>query len=173
VWELVLAANKVPNEKNMFPICSTADAFNDQLGRHRLDGVATDAIAEIERSQPYHDGKIVSPLSPLVLLDTLCNINKHRRLLVTVITPHSAHTEMVGSESGKSIHIADATRGHDTEVAITPRPSCVGETVEVKGKLAYFITFDEGPAQRIEIGTCILALREFVEFIIAKFDRFF
>jgi len=174
VWELVLAANNVPSEKNMFPICSTADAFNDQLRRHRLDGIAPDAVTEIERLQPYGIWKSCGPPNPLILLDALCNINKHRRLLLTVLSPHSARTEITSSESGKSIHIADATRGHDTEVAITPRPGRIGETVEVEGKLAYFITFDDGPAKRIEIGTCLLGLYDCVDkLIIPKFEKFF
>jgi hypothetical protein len=174
VWELVLAANNVPSEKNMFPICSTAEAFNDQLRRHRLDGVAPDAITEIERLQPYGNWQNWGPPDPLTILDTLSNINKHRRVLLTVLSPHIARTEMTSSETGKSIHIADASRGHDTEIAVTPRPSRIGETVDVEGKLAYFITFNDGPAKRIEIGTCLLGLSDCLgKLIIPKFERFF
>src|SRR5260221_5640710 len=54
VWELVLAANGQPNEKNMFHICSTIESFNGQVSRHRLNGEYPDAVAEIQSMPPYH-----------------------------------------------------------------------------------------------------------------------
>jgi hypothetical protein len=172
VWELVSAAHNQPTKDNMFPICSTDNAFNQALSRGRLKGVCPEAIAEIKALQPYNNGQ--NDPNPLTVLETLCNINKHRRLLVTVLSPHSAHTEIVSSESGRSIQIVDATRGHDAEVAVSPRPSKAGETMEVEGKLAYFITFNERPTERVEIGSCLLALYRYVnEWIIPKFERFF
>src|SRR5437667_236703 len=58
IWELVLAANNQPTKDNMFPICSTADAFKDAVSkRKRLIGVHPDAIAEIDALQPYHIGQ--------------------------------------------------------------------------------------------------------------------
>ena len=46
VWELVLAATNTPNHDNMFPICTTPEAFKGQVSRHRLDGVSPIAVAE-------------------------------------------------------------------------------------------------------------------------------
>jgi hypothetical protein len=82
VWELVLTAKNEPGRHNMFPICSTLEAFENQLGKNRLKGVTPDAIAEIRNLQPYHHGRDFDK-TKLWVLDDLCNINKHRRVVTT------------------------------------------------------------------------------------------
>jgi hypothetical protein len=168
IWELVLAANNTPTKDHMFPICSTENAFEQQLSRGRLRGICSDAIAEIKSLQPYITRQDPSAFT---VLETLCNLNKHRRLLLTVLSPHSARTEF---RSSASIQIVDATGGHNAEVGVGPRPTRVGEIVEVEGKLLFFITFNEGAEKGVEIGSCLHALIEFVrDFVIPKFERFF
>src|SRR5437879_1074152 len=45
VWELVLAANNKPNDRNMFPICGKPESFEKAIGESkRLKGVHPDAI---------------------------------------------------------------------------------------------------------------------------------
>src|SRR5258708_22420551 len=83
VWELVLTAKNTPTHNNMFPICTTPEAFDAQLARHRLDGIPADAVTEIRTLQPYHDGQDVKG-NVLAMIDDFCNINKHRRLLSTM-----------------------------------------------------------------------------------------
>jgi hypothetical protein len=101
VWELVLAAKNNPTH-NMFPICTTPEAFNAQVARHRLDGVPVDAIAEIEALQPYHDGQDPKG-NVLTLLDNFCNINKHRRVLTTVIQGGMAPDDFITRKVGDDI----------------------------------------------------------------------
>lgn len=173
VWELVLAANETPDIKNMFPICSTQGAFQSQIARHRLRGVAADAVEEIERLQPYHYGQKWET-SPIQVLDTFCNINKHRRLLLTVLAAHAARTEFLSSESGHHVHSTLTPSYDGAEVAVSPKPSRAGEIMEVKGKCFLFITFDERPAKGIEVSSCLFQLWNFVDkVVVSKFERFF
>ena len=67
----------------MFPICTTPEAFDQQLARHRLDGVAIDAIAEIKALQPYRCGQDAGE-SVLAVIDNLCNVDQHRRVIMTM-----------------------------------------------------------------------------------------
>ena len=58
VWELVLSANNHPRKNNMFPICSTADAFKDAVTN--LTGCSeflSHAVTLIQNLQPYHLGQ--------------------------------------------------------------------------------------------------------------------
>jgi hypothetical protein len=171
VWELVLAAGNQPTRQNMFPICDSSSVFQEQLSRHRLDGVSKDAATEIERLQPYNDR---AEIKPLRVIEDLSVYNRHRRILLTVLAPHSARTEFTSSVSGKHIHVAESLPRHDAEVGVSPRPSRVGEIMEVEGKLLFHIAMDEGAAQDIEIGSCLRALSSYVtDFVIPKFERFF
>ena len=173
VWELVLAANNNPTKKNMFPICSSNNAFKDQLAKGRLNGIAPDALTEIEALQPYHYGQKCES-APIRVIDSFCNINKHRRVLLTVLAAHAAHTEFVSSESGSSAQQILSPRYHDAEIAVGPVPAKVGETVEVKGNLISFITFDEGAAKGLDVSSCLNHLWHFVDkVVVPKFERFF
>jgi hypothetical protein len=173
VWELVLAANNQPTDKNTFPICTSPDAFKDQLSRGRLTGIAPNALAEIEALQPYHYGQNCE-FATIRVLDAFCNINKHRRVLLTVLAAHMSRTEFTSSESGSSVQEILSPRYDDAEIAIGPTPSKVGETVEVKGDLIFFITFNEGTVAGMEIAKCLNALYRFVnEGIVPRFENFF
>ena len=82
VWELVLAAKGVPNEKHAFPVCETPKAFEDSLRRKRLAELSEEMITEIEALQPYIEA-VRHQDHPFWILERLCNINKHRRILLT------------------------------------------------------------------------------------------
>ena len=84
MWELCLAANSVPGTKNAFPICTTDAHFDKALQRRRLTGLSACAVAEIRELQPYTHGQDYQS-SNLWLLDELCNINKHRRVLLAEV----------------------------------------------------------------------------------------
>ena len=173
VWELVLAANNIPTHKNMFPICDRLEAFEGQLKRGRLNGVSAEATAEIERLQPYSSGQLVKN-NLLSTLDLFCNINKHRRVLLTTLVASQSKTEIIGSESGHSIQQTTTPRHHGAEIAVGPIPTKVGEIVEMKGKMFTSITFDEGPCKGENIGTFLQTLGYFLETkVIPKFERFF
>ena len=172
VWELVLAANNNPTEKHMFPICDSLDAFEQQIGRHRLDGIAPEAIAEIRGLQPYHQGQ-GKEKTCLRVLDTFTNINKHRRVLIAVLAAHHSRTEFIGTESGHSIQATMTPRYDQAEIAIGPAP-ILGDEMEVKGDALFFITFNERPGEGYIISTLLNQLWHFVnDFALPKFERFF
>ena len=92
VWELVLANGQTPSYSNMFPITTSGDQFDNQLKRNRLQGVSEAALHLIASIQPFN---IAEPEThPLAVLDSLTNINKHRRVILT---------DLVGSFSEPSI----------------------------------------------------------------------
>src|SRR5689334_7092437 len=82
VGELVLAANRKPDEHHAFPVCNTPEAFKESQKRKRLTGLSKEMIAEIEALQPYIVGARLRDHA-FWILDRLCNINKHRRILLT------------------------------------------------------------------------------------------
>jgi hypothetical protein len=173
VWELVLAAKNVPTEKNMFPICTSPEAFKDQIARGRLTGIAPDALTEIETLQPHYYGQKCEG-APIRVIDAFCNINKHRRVLLTVLAVHVARTQITSSESGTSVQEILSPRYHDAEIAVGPVPSKAGETVEMKGDFISFITFDEGAAKGMDISGVLNQLWHFVDkALLPKFEKFF
>ena len=172
VWELVLAANNNPSDKHQFPICDSIEAFEEQLRRHRLDGVTPEAIAEIKALQPCHYGQDKEK-APIRVLETFTNINKHRRILVTVLAAHQARTEFIGTKTGHSVQSSLSPRYHNAEIAVSPEP-VLGDMMEVKGKALCLITFNERPAEGHEISELLNHLWHFVNsFVIPKFERFF
>lgn len=84
IWELALANGCQPNGQNSFPICSTLkDYQNEVVNRHRLDGLSKEAQAMMNALQPFHSDDPMR--SPLIVLEKLTNINKHRRVLLTAM----------------------------------------------------------------------------------------
>jgi hypothetical protein len=80
VWQLVLSnPPHQPTSRNMFPICSSAASFAEQLKRGRLNGVALQAQSVIESLQPFGNAD-----HPLLVLDILNNTDKHRSLNLTL-----------------------------------------------------------------------------------------
>ena len=173
IWELVLAANGSPSEKHMFPICTTLDAFNNQINRGRLDGVTPDALAVIQAMQPYHMGQdAISHV--LAVLDSFCNINKHRRILLTALATHFSRTEIVSSTVGRSIQTTLSPRYHNAEIFASHAITEGGEEMEMQGDAVFFVTFNEGAAKDIEIANCTNLIWRFVDkAAIPSFERFF
>jgi hypothetical protein len=178
VWELVLAAKNQPTEKNMFPICTTPEAFAQQLARHRLDGVPVDAIAEIKALQPYHDGQDAEG-HVLAMLDALCNVNKHRRVLTTVLrgqlAPKDFTTEIINGQTYGSLNFA-ALLDQGTKIGPFPMvdgPYGRGPKVDVPLQIITYVAFSERAAQDVEIGVTLSILLGFVAQELDRFERFF
>jgi len=173
VWELVLAANNKPSYKNMFPICDTIKSFENQLRGQRLEGVSPEATTEIEGLQPYHCGERTES-SALRIIDLFCNINKHRRILLTIPAVSVSRTEFISTESGHSVQQTLTPRYPNAEIAVGPVPTRLGEEVEVKGDALFFIMFNEGAAKDINIAGVLNQLWHFVDkTIVPKFEKFF
>src|ERR1022692_2099038 len=84
VWELVLTNGNEPCRKNAFPISLTVQDYKYEVDkRKRLNGIKPTACALIDKLQPFHLPETEREKSPLVVLDKLTNINKHRRVLLT------------------------------------------------------------------------------------------
>jgi hypothetical protein len=174
VWELVLAANGTPDEKNMFPICSTVEAFKEQIARHRLDGVATDAIAEIEALQPYHLGQDFTK-SIIRCIDEFTNINKHRRILLTsLMTRPVAKENFVVQGSQMLVHFeAGPTPTFESNAKFGPFPLIDGK-VQVNSQFIVGIAFDEGAAKGMEISGSVNQWAYYIiHSLLPQFERFF
>jgi len=178
VWELVLAAKNNPTDKNMFPICTTPEAFNQQLARHRLDGVPIDAITEIQALQPHHDGQDAGG-HVLAMLDQLCNINKHRRVIATMIRGSVAPSDFVTQEINGEVY---GSLSFDSilkqGIKIGPFPMVNGSAgrgpkVDVPLQIVSFVAFNEGTAQDVEVGYTLSILGGFVVQELARFEKFF
>lgn len=176
VWELVLAANNEPNKNNMFPICSTVDAFKTQLSRGRLNGVVDDAAAEIEGLQPYHGGKDFFK-TMLWVLDDLCNINKHRRVLLTELvgTPSDIEPQIIGGELWAEIDF----RSIDRDATIGPfpiisAPKDPGVELQTEIRILALVTLDEGPAKSMDVGVFLNEMMRYISAeVMPRFERFF
>jgi hypothetical protein len=131
----------------MFPICSTVELFEEQIRRHRLDGVPVDAIAEIKCFQPYHLGQDFAK-GILWAIDELTNINKHRRILLTNLMATTVPKENFVVQNGEVwIHQpAGPVQVFDSNTQFGPFPIIDGK-VKVDTQIAAAIAFDEGPAK--------------------------
>ena len=177
VWELVLAAKNQPGENNMFPVCSTLKSFDFQLSkRHRLAGVTPDAVAEIKSLQPYHFGQDFDK-SPLWVIDDLCNINKHRHVLLTHLHggPSDIELQIINGETFGRLDLTSIKR--DAEIGPLPiidGPQGRGGQVDVNLKIAAFVAFNEGAAQNLEVGLVLGEMLKYIRFtVLPRFERFF
>ncbi len=172
VWELVLAANNAPGKDNMFPVCSTNDSFKSQLGRGRLGGVHKDAVAEIEALQPFQLGQDFDKALVWVL-DEFCNVNKHRRLLLTMLRGASATIEETRTVDGKLWMRTELPRVN-CDSRVGPFPIVDGTHVQVATQVISFVAFDEGAAQGMEVSLALGGILNFVkDEVVPRFERFF
>jgi hypothetical protein len=79
VWQLVLRNGETPTQRNQFPTCDTEETWEDQLRRHRLDGVARDDVDTIRAAEPFTRSDDKG--QHLSLLRDLSSIDKHRVVL--------------------------------------------------------------------------------------------
>ena len=173
VWELVLAAKNTPTKDNMFPICSTRDRFDQAITRRRLDGVPKPAQAVIECLQPYNCGDFEKSL--LWIADDFCNINKHRRILLTRLhsgaAPEGTKTRVIDGKNWTYTDLAAVA----SNTKIGPFP-IIGGTVKMPMNLHIisFIAFDEGAAKGVEITTVMRGMRDYIRAsVLPLFNEFF
>lgn len=82
--ELCAASGSNTADHTSFPVCKTAECFGNKISKRAMDGISVSARAEIESLQPYITGGDPAR-SKLWVLHELCNINKHRRVFLSVI----------------------------------------------------------------------------------------
>lgn len=178
VWELVIANKQVPDHKNMFPICTSQDAFRDQLSRGRLHDIPPAAITEIEALQPHHCGQDAKA-TVLYLIDDFTNINKHRRVLLTNFgggtTPPDFLTYEIDGQKLASVSF-DSISKHDAKIGPFPIVDGAlgpGPKVDVPLNLISYISMGEGTAQGVEIGVTAKICFGYVIETLSQFERFF
>jgi hypothetical protein len=174
VWELVLAAKNTPNHHNMFPICTTKEAFEAQVARHRLDGVDTGALAEIDALQPYHDG-LDAEGNVFVVLDELNNINKHRQILNTILFSSKAPKDFAPQEiNGETFAEVSLDSVMKQGTNLGPFPIIDGSLkAYVPLNLLTFVAFQDGLVQNVEVGGALNILMGFVVQELPRFSKFF
>lgn len=89
VWQLVLANGQTPGQYNSFPIVSDKSKWDKEKTR-KLKGISQRDEEMIRRLQPYTGG-VTLPSFPFDVsafwaLHTLCNIDKHRHLILAAIS---------------------------------------------------------------------------------------
>jgi hypothetical protein len=177
VWELVLAAKNSPGKHSMFPVCATLEAFDNQIRKQRrLEGVSPDAIAEIKALQPYHDGQD-SDRNFLWVIDDLCNINKHRRLLVINLTGGLSDIQPETFNGQLFAPVDFSTLNKDANIGpfpIVPGPHGPGLQVEKDIKIVAYIAFNEGAARNLEICSVLNGTLQYINSaVLPRFERFF
>ena len=155
VWELVEAAGNTPHRKLMFPVALTSEQYESDLKSPRRDGAAPEAIATIERFQPYLQPNPKETV--LGILDELTNVNKHRRVIFTAL--HGVAGDLPPSFP----YIMGVVRN------VSPEGVVLSE-VPIRGVL----TLQEGLLKSIEITNCIDTAARFIsEEMLPQFERFF
>jgi hypothetical protein len=81
-WQLVLANNAQPGQGTEFPIFKDPAAYKKRVAR-KTAGMQPLVVAVIESLQPYQPWESGAFDHPLWRLHNLCNIDKHRTLLLT------------------------------------------------------------------------------------------
>jgi hypothetical protein len=108
----------------------------------------------------------------LKLINDFASINKHRRMLLTLLNDVAAETEFT-SALGREVQTIVPTRNHATDVGIGP-PMHVAEKVPVRSEAILGLVFDAGAAKGFEVSVCLgLLINEVGNEIIPKFERFF
>jgi len=157
VWELVLANGNTPNGRNAFPIALTEDVYkNEIVKRHRLDGISPEAHAVIDALQPYLRLEKERERTPLAILDSLQNINKHRRVLLTGWKAIESF-DLVVPRSGRLVRI----------VPFDPAMS-------KEERIFTFVGVEDGPIGGMEVTTFVDSLAHyFIETLFPMFDGLF
>jgi hypothetical protein len=93
------------HKQNQFPIAMTQKAYKEKMKANYLEGVDSKAEAIIYSLQPL---TALDPgTHPLVILDKLANINKHRRVILT----NFVSTNIAPSQPLQFPHIRGVARG--------------------------------------------------------------
>ena len=158
-----------PVKRICFPICMTPDGFKDAVRAGRLQGVDPRALAIIDSLQPYHLVENDRRKAPLLILDELTNINKHRHILLTAIRSHittgMATVEMDGEVWAHSSALAT---NHGARFDLPIR----AEEVPVNAQLVACLALNEGSAKNEEVTTLLNTLAKCVREVVKLFLPF-
>ena len=168
VWQLVLANGQEPGRHNGFPIVRNEEAWRRQA-RSELRGVSQADVNSIRRLQPI-DGGIGLPFDVFGLsrLHSLCNIDKHRHLILAIVGVYgfcNRHNQprFDGSSSGRPLQgrgrlgkiekgrvvlcVNDAGRNFEPDFQINVRFKDIGDSEVTAGTVPNIL------------GECLAAVR--------------
>ena len=84
VWQLVIANGREPGRHNAFPIIDKQHNWHEATSQ--LKGVSSTVETMVERLQPYTGGiNLPFNVAAFRALHSLCNIDKHRHLILAII----------------------------------------------------------------------------------------
>jgi hypothetical protein len=172
VHELVEANGKNPSEGNAFPISVSAEAYAKRIDNGCLRGVSPDARTLIKTMQPYNGG-YEPEHSLLWVLNALTNINKHRRLLLTLLRVRPAPDPGVIQTFGSQSYAPVNPPGPHDDAEIGPF-LIEGDVMHVNTNFMAYIVFDEAPAKGFEFTSMLDRIGSFLVIdIVSRFDQFF
>jgi hypothetical protein len=179
VWQLVEA--NPPNRgsaKNQFPICKSAADFQKQA-KTRLMGITSNAVAVIERLQPFVLG-LSFDWHPLWRINELVNIDKHRTLMITTVFLQDWEMYLSNPKSflAEVVFMSGDRYQHGEVIAKAPFDSVSDpEAVQINFvQRKFVVAFSDGPASsRIQgVDTTIEELIQFVKTdVLPRFTPFF
>jgi hypothetical protein len=166
-WQLVFANGSQPTERTAFPLCDTADEWR-RWWKNKTKGMSDPAIALIKSYQPCfqthpYRAKWAS------WLDTLCNLDKHRHLYVTLAaTSGGMWSQPIPYDARWFIHNGPIANG-------TVMASIEKAHADVDFGFFGDIAFgNPGPASDEVVYPTLIALGIFVETVLQDFGlRFF
>ncbi len=170
VWSLAKLTVSTP-QRTQFPILSEPASSQKEF-RRGLGGVPEDAIHEIEALQPHHRGAAFSR-HPLWRLNTLCNIDKHRRI------PVNGSELMVNFD--RSVRREDVQCHTTDDHHVMSIPLSMKDRVAVNPSVTFKVNFGQGnpedPADTDSVSESregIWEIYNFVgEIVLPRFARFF
>ena len=115
-WQLVTANGQCPGQRNAFPVHKreNQDDFNQ-----KLEGMSCEAADYIRSVQPYQ-GDPAGVGHRLAMLHAICNIDKHRRIIVTDVRwtgieprliDRLSWSDQIGTSGFKTFHLERPSYG--------------------------------------------------------------
>ncbi len=136
-----------------FPLVTSHNAFNEEIGRGALYGIPFEAVAVVESLQPY-DGRTDPVNSRLFTLRRLTNDHKHRKIHVTALTACAAPGDVTPFEQDGEFYIKaeDLPGAVHFKAPIGPLPvSENGKQVETDGKFTAVVVLEQSGHRDVHI----------------------
>lgn len=168
----------------MFPILTaspdpkrTVEKYYADIAKTQLQYVPTNAVARIQRLQPY-ECSAASPLAdPLAIINELDIIDKHRRLNTLAIAPPLQDMQIGGGDV--HIELLEMIGGpieHDTPIMRYSIRAIGSTPVHMHRRFARAIALGDGPptTQGREVVGVLREMREYVlDSVLSQFAEFF
>jgi hypothetical protein len=169
-WQLVLANNGTPVIKTTaFPVFDTQPKQLKIAG-----GVDPQALAIVENLQPYKRGQDAKS-DPLWMVSELCNIDKHRLLVIVGLGYESVQTTIPGAGPHVMDLPAPIPMELGTNVSTLATPAHVYDSkVEMQAEVSALIAFGKRePCEGERVTDALDRLEDAVSLAVMLFTQFF